>query len=92
LILLILDRKTENRSRARTIHTHRNIPMTQEVEVGVYAVRKRSECSGWCGQARVSRGAWRLCMCVVFEASWAVVSFLCVVPPAEGCMQSTADF
>jgi hypothetical protein len=48
------------------IQTH----MTQEpwlwVEVGALAVRKRSDCAGavWAG----ADVAWRLCVCVVFEA------------------------
>ena len=52
------------------------------VEVGAHAMRNRSKCGGvgWAGAGV----AWRLGVCVVFEASWAVWRrqlSLCGAPP-----------
>ena len=64
------------------IHTHMAQKPLLWVKVGVHAVRKRLECGGvgWAGAGV----AWRLCVCVVFEATWAVWRrqiLLCGAPP-----------
>jgi hypothetical protein len=63
------------------------------VEVDAHAVCNRSKCGGvgWAGAGV----AWRLGVCVVFEAflgCLASLAFFVWCSPAGGCVQSTADF
>ena len=76
------------------IETHMAQKPLLRVEVGAHAVRSRSKCGGvgWTGAGV----AWRLGVCVVFEAFGAVwrrqeAPFVWC-SPAGGCVQSTADF